>query len=125
MENNKKQIYLVLGVGILALLAFLGYKYFISNKLGADQKDIQRQIDYSFNTKKLLDEKPFIDKLPYRSANFDIYYSTVTDEIQIIMNNKGLTYEDAKKTNESAVYYYLTSIGVPLKTQKIVWLLAQ
>lgn len=110
---------------LLLLLVYVlisGYSKYKQNLL--DSKDIQNQINYSQNTKEVLDNKPFIKKLPYKSQNFDVYYSTVKDEVQIIMKNNGLNYEDAKKANEQEINVFLKGIGVP-DYQNIVWLLEQ
>jgi|GEM_PF-4548333 len=126
MENKKYIKYLAIILFILLIVAiYLGYRYYVSSKISQlDQVDVQNQIDYSESTKRLLDEKPFIAKLPYTSANFDIYYNTVDDEIQVIMKNKGLTYNEAKQADEADVTNFLTSIGVNSQ-QKIVWLLEE
>lgn len=110
----------------LAVGGYLWYRnYLNTHRSTIDPTDAQNQINYSLDTKNLLNSKPFISSLPYNSLNFDVYYSSVNDEVQVVMKNKGLSFADAKAADSVEVTRFLQKIGVDLNTQKVVWLLQQ
>lgn len=122
---NRK--YIIAAVVVLSLVGGAYYLYTRpSSKVPSfDPNEAQKQIDYSQAIESVAESKPFIKKLPYRSSNFDIYYDTVDEQIQVIMKDRGLTYNQTKSAIEADVIVFLQGIGVDVDKQKIVWLLEQ
>ena len=133
MENNelmnqKKYIRIIIALSfaILALLGYLAYMNYLNhNRIIFDRNDAQNQINYSVDTKDLLNSKPFIDQLPYISQDFDVYYSTDTDEVEIFMKNQGMTFDEAQKADQEEINNFLQNIGVDSSKQTIVLSLLQ
>jgi flagellar basal body-associated protein FliL len=125
MENKKlKILILVITIVLLIIGGYFGINLYLTNKQNTiPDQQVQGELDYGTDSKANVDAKPFITALPYHATDYDVYYSSINDEVQIIMKNKGLSFADAKNADEADVNKFLQNIGVDLNKVKVVWLL--
>lgn len=102
----------------------MGRNYVNNKPTTLNSQAAQDEATFAQDSKNEVESKPFIQKLPYHSDSFDIYYDSVNDTIQVILKTQNVTFDEAKRINETTVNNFLQSIGVP-SDQKVVWLLSQ
>ena len=127
MENKIKIFTLIAIILMLAVGGYFAYRYSVNKTNNQSDpaliNDIQGQVQYAEASKAEVDQKPFINALPYQTKNYDIYYLGSDDQVEVYMKNVGKSFAESKAIDEPEVNKYFKSINLDPSKQTVVWYL--
>jgi len=109
--------FVVLGILITFLVIYQRGKAV----LNLDKQSIDNEIEYAQETRKEIEKKPFLTKLPIKTTNYTVVYSSLKKEIVVIFEISDDSLDTLKTKFFSEVENKLLQTGVDPNSQNISW----